>query len=105
MEAEFVSLIRQVRYLADDDQRKSETRKWGNRNLKTNAVSTFIYPEESDLIHQLDDPSNVAIQPRLRPSQTQLILVRLLDVIQRQINSGELESPDDWQAQVIPHSY
>ncbi|KAI8879467.1 TPR-like protein [Backusella circina FSU 941] len=99
MEAEFVQLIRQVRYLAEEDQRKSETRKWGNRNLKTNAVSTFIYPEESDMIHQLDDPSNVAIQARLRPSQTQLILVRLLDVIQRQINSGQLESPDDWQAQ------
>lgn len=92
-------------------------RKWGQRQLVSNIASTSNlnssssavgstnvikknYAEESDFIHQLDDPNNVSIAYRLEPSQAQLILVRLLDVIQRQIKSGELETPDDWQAQV-----
>lgn len=94
------------------------TRKWGNRqimntigssssnlsNSSTAVGTTSIvkrnYPEESDIFYQLDDPSSISLAPRLLPSQVQLILVRLLDVIQRQIKSGELETPDDWQAQV-----
>ena len=89
-------------------------RKWGNRQLVSNLSSTSNlntvgnttvvkknYPEESDFIHQLDDPNHVSISYRLLASQVQLILVRLLDVIQRQIKSGELETPDDWQAQVM----
>lgn len=93
------------------------TRKWGNRqivntigsssnlsNSSTAVGTTSIvkrnYPEESDVFYQLDDPSSISLAPRLLPSQVQLILVRLLDVIQRQIKSGELETPDDWQAQV-----
>ncbi|KAL9556307.1 hypothetical protein MBANPS3_001926 [Mucor bainieri] len=92
------------------------TRKWGNRqiintigsssnlsNSSTAVGTTSIvkrnYPEESDVFYQLDDPSSISLAPRLLPSQVQLILVRLLDVIQRQIKSGELETPDDWQAQ------
>jgi hypothetical protein len=88
-------------------------RKWGNRQLlsqigtsSTNLNNTTVttikrsYPEESDFCYQLDDPNNVSLLPRLPPSHVQLILVRLLDVIQRQIKSGELETPDDWQAQV-----
>lgn len=55
---------------------------------------------DEDYIHALDDPNNVKLSKRLTPSQAQLVLVRLLDVIQRQIKSGELETPDDWQAQV-----
>ncbi|PHZ15243.1 protein prenylyltransferase [Rhizopus microsporus ATCC 52813] len=54
---------------------------------------------DEDYIHALDDPNNVKLSKRLTPSQAQLVLVRLLDVIQRQIKSGELETPDDWQAQ------
>jgi hypothetical protein len=93
------------------------TRKWGNRQIMntigsssnlsnsstavgTTSIVKCNYPEESDIFYQLDDPSSISLAPRLLPSQVQLILVRLLDVIQRQIKSGELETPDDWQAQV-----
>lgn len=130
MEAEFILLVRQLRQEKYTDTTTTttthsqtdlslptnETRKWGNRqlvnnssnlsstNLNTVGNTTIVkknYPEESDFIHQLDDPNNVSIAFRLLPSQVQLLLVRLLDVIQRQIKSGELETPDDWQAQVI----
>lgn len=52
------------------------------------------------MIHTLDDPNHVAQSKRLLATQVQLVLVRLLDVIQRQLKSGELKTPDDWQAQV-----
>lgn len=51
------------------------------------------------MIHTLDDPNHVAQSKRLLATQVQLVLVRLLDVIQRQLKSGELKTPDDWQAQ------
>jgi hypothetical protein len=92
----------------------AQGRKWGNRqlinqpsisssNLNSSPIATTVkrnYPEESDFYYQLDDPNSVSLLPRLPPSHVQLVLVRLLDVIQRQIKSGELETPDDWQAQV-----
>lgn len=95
-----------------------QNRKWGNLQIvgqigtsstnlsntppvgSTTTMSKRNYPEESDFCYQLDDPNNVSLLPRIPPSHVQLILVRLLDVIQRQIKSGELETPDDWQAQV-----
>ncbi|CAO3662969.1 unnamed protein product [Rhizopus stolonifer] len=55
--------------------------------------------KNDDMIHTLDDPNHVAQSKRLLATQVQLVLVRLLDVIQRQLKSGELETPDDWQAQ------
>ncbi|KAI8643110.1 hypothetical protein BD408DRAFT_415282 [Parasitella parasitica] len=92
------------------------TREWRNRqiinsigsssnlgnlpsSIGTASTAKSNYPEESDIFYQLDDPSNISLAPRLLPSQVQLVLVRLLDVIQRRIKSGELETPDDWQAQ------
>lgn len=128
MEAEFILLLRQVRQeksisiipiesttsQLDLNTSTSNSRKWGTRQIAT-ASSTNLntppaaavaakknYTEESDFIHQLDDPNNVAMSLPLESSQAQLILVRLLDVIQRQIKSGQLETIDDWQAQVIP---
>lgn len=56
----------------------------------------------ADYIHALDDPNHIAISKRLDPAHVQLILVRLLDIIQRQKSSSE-ETPDDWQAQVRAH--
>lgn len=107
---------------------QTTVRKWGTRqfaasstNLNNNTATTIAttntssggiagapgqfgirtnYPEESDFIYQLDDPNHVSMHYRLLASSVQLVLVRLLDVIQRQIKSGELETPDDWQAQV-----
>ncbi|KAI8083457.1 hypothetical protein BDF21DRAFT_416009 [Thamnidium elegans] len=123
MEAEFILLLRQVRQeksksiisiesttsQLDLNTSTSNSRKWGNRQIANTASSTNLntppvavkknYPEESDFIHQLDDPNNVAMSLPLESSQAQLILVRLLDVIQRQIKSGQLETIDDWQAQ------
>lgn len=130
MEAEFILLLRQVRQeksksiipiesttsQLDLNTSTSNSRKWGTRQIATTsstnlntpltvaaaATARRNYTEESDFIHQLDDPNNVAMSLPLESSQAQLILVRLLDVIQRQIKSGQLETIDDWQAQVIP---
>lgn len=132
MEAEFILLLRQVRQeksksiipivsttttsQLDLQTSTSNSRKWGTRQIATisstnlntppavvaAAAAKKNYTEESDFIHQLDDPNNVAMSLPLESSQAQLILVRLLDVIQRQIKSGQLETIDDWQAQVIP---
>ncbi|CEP19058.1 hypothetical protein [Parasitella parasitica] len=95
----------------------STARKWGNRQTTSTAIGSksyfgnssvsggatsavkSSYPEESDIFYQLDDPSSISLAPRLLPFQAQLILVKLLDVIQKQIKLGELETPDDWQAQ------
>lgn len=77
--------------LSTNDLRKASTVQLGQMTIKQ---------LDEDYIHALDDPNNVRLSKRLTPSQAQLVLVRLLDVIQRQIKSGELETPDDWQAQV-----
>ncbi|KAG1224001.1 hypothetical protein G6F35_004302 [Rhizopus arrhizus] len=61
-----------------------------------NQARNSGYP--ADYIHALDDPNHVAMSKRLDPAHVQLILVRLLDIIQRQKSSSE-ETPDDWQAQ------
>lgn len=126
MEAEFILLLRQVRqekyqsihsftppqFNSQVDVSIPTSKRRGSTKLNNNVTGSSTnlstvntprknYSGESDFIHQLDDPSNVAIPFQLEASQVQLILVRLLDVIQRQIKSGELETPDDWQAQVI----
>lgn len=131
MEAEFILLLRQARQEKKQDTMPStptspvqsqvdlstgstnNKQKRVTRQLNSNVTSSTNLttvnsipfkkpsPEESDAIHQFDDPSNVVIPVHLEAPQVQLILVRLLDVIQRQIKSGELETPDDWQAQVI----
>jgi hypothetical protein len=93
MEAEFILLTRQARSeLVEHHFKRTPNYTFVN--------SIKIYGEELDLFFQLDDPNNISMSPRIDPSHGQLILARLLDVIQRQIKTGELETPDDWQAQV-----
>ncbi|KAG2196906.1 hypothetical protein INT47_005130 [Mucor saturninus] len=128
MEAEFILLLRQARQekgqetmpstptspnpsQVDLSTNTNNKQKRVTRQLNSNVTSStnlttvnsisFKKPslETSDAIHQFDDPSNVVIPVHLEAAEVQLILVRLLDVIQRQIKSGELETPDDWQAQ------
>lgn len=93
MEAEFILLSRQIR--SELVERQFQTP--ANYTIINNSK---VYQEEPDLFYQLDDPNNISMPPRIDPSHGQLILARLLDVIQRQIKTGELETPDDWQAQV-----
>lgn len=110
MEAEFILSLRQQEDPSEIDlpsttsnkQQKRVTRQLtaSSTNLSTVNTKRNISLEFSDSIHQFDDPNHVAIPVHLEAAQAQLILVRLLDVIQRQIKSGELETPDDWQAQV-----
>ncbi|KAI8987068.1 hypothetical protein BDB01DRAFT_593512 [Pilobolus umbonatus] len=68
-------------------------------NLSSSTAKRF-YGEEPDTIYQLDDPNNISLPASLPPFKVQLILVRLIDVIQRQIKTDDLETPDDWQAQL-----
>lgn len=93
MEAEFMLLVRQTRSELVEHHFKRPSSYTFINNVK-------VYGEELDLFYQLDDPNNISMSPRIDPSHGQLILARLLDVIQRQIKTGELETPDDWQAQV-----
>lgn len=116
MEAEFILLLRQVRNdkynsiqiipeVSTSSQQVDNKRSTTSTSNLTTTVAVVkrnsLGVEESDFIHQLDDPNHVAMPFPIDPTQAQLILVRLLDVIQRQIKSGQLETLDDWQAQVI----
>ncbi|KAI7899995.1 uncharacterized protein BX663DRAFT_488743 [Cokeromyces recurvatus] len=96
MEAEFIVLTRQIRYGMIDNGSSHHDESNDNITYPT----TLAFKREIDCWYQLDDPNHISLPPKTQPSQAQLILVRLLDVIQRQIKAGELlETSDDWQIQ------
>lgn len=84
-------------------QRKSM---WGAHSTKsTTAIATLpaTPPPEwmgSDDGHRYDNPDSISLPPQLAPEQTDKILKRLQELVQKYSTSEELQSADERQAQV-----
>lgn len=94
LEAEY--LIRGGEEKTSNSQRKSI---WSTSS--NHSASKMVTPEEDlDSIHRHDDPDHIALAPRLNLASSQAILSSLQNLVQKQGNAQELQTTDDWQAQV-----
>ncbi|KAI9258783.1 hypothetical protein BDA99DRAFT_514132 [Phascolomyces articulosus] len=73
-----------------------------NKSTAT-LIPTPNVPElmhESDAIHRQDDPTNIALPPRLNPADTEKYLKALQELIKKHTKSDDLQTKDDRQAQL-----